>query len=207
MNQNQFVLQKVKRSQSGGLEVVYQTEERDGSEIFWDEQSKKCRKVQHQDLNNVLDRMKSHVARALNFSWIKIVMESGSLKATESKAFDQVEKIIEAGLKAAEDNIVVNGISLTGTDKKRQVIIMATMTTDNKKKVAINTPLILLGADIFGFESELSDDVEELMEETFLYLFKNKKAHLELFENSATETGTLRAITPEPVPMTRANIN
>lgn len=187
MNQNQFALQKVKRNPNGGLYVEFQVEERDGNEIRWDDMKKGSSKIQHSDFNNVLDRMTSHVARCLNFSWIKTVMESSSLKTAEAKAFDQLEKIIEAGLKAAESNIVVNGITISGSDKKKQVIIMSTLTTGNKKKVAINTPLILLEADIFGFEQELVDDVDELVEETFAYLFKNKKAQLDIFDNAPAD--------------------
>lgn len=58
---------------------------------------------------------------------------------------------------------------------------MAKLHADNKRVTAINTPLIQLNRDIFGFETELAERVDVIIEEIEKYLFEGKKAQLELF--------------------------
>jgi hypothetical protein len=183
-----FTLSKVKRFPNGGLEAHFITEERDGSEIYQDTHIKKCTKVQHKDLDAALDRLRPHMSRVMGDHWIKAVMTSTELKEGEKKAFDQLQKIIDSGLKTQEDKIEITGISISGKEEKRNVIITAKRYMDNKKVIAINSPLIALNGTVFGFEVDLQQDIDEIIEETEAYLFKGKKAQLDLFDKQEGES-------------------
>ena len=91
------------------------------------------------------------------------------------------KEIAEDFAKEMMNNIEVRGISLSGKDDNAGVIITGLFTTYNNQKTCINSPRIKLSVDSFGFEEELEEIVTEIEEEVYDFLFKGKKAQLELF--------------------------
>lgn len=81
-----------------------------------------------------------------------------------------------------DECIQVTGISITGFEETKAVIIMGTVTAPSGIAMAINTHKIELSSDIYAFEEELGKIVKGLEKEVFEYLFKGKKAQLELFD-------------------------
>lgn len=74
--------------------------------------------------------------------------------------------------------IIVNGVSISGGDKNRGCNIMATMKCDNKSIIAVNSPRIALKNDIFHFENDLAEDLKELENEAWEYIFNGKRGQL-----------------------------
>lgn len=78
--------------------------------------------------------------------------------------------------------ITINSISLNGEDEKLTVIISSTFETLHSEKTALNTGRILLNDDNTGLEAEINAIVDSIIDETFKYLFKGKRADPTLFE-------------------------
>ena len=68
------------------------------------------------------------------------------------------------------DKLKVTGISLKGA----LVTILGTLTVPNGRVVAINSGVINLEADIYGFEQILCDIVDIIEDESFAYAIENK---------------------------------
>ena len=54
-------------------------------------------------------------------------------------------------------------------------------TVSNNQKTAINSPRLKFNTETFGFEEELEAIVADIENEVYAFLFKGKKAQLELF--------------------------
>lgn len=79
--------------------------------------------------------------------------------------------------------VKVNSISLSGEDEKLSVVISSNFDTLHAKTVALNTSSILLSGDDTGLEAEIDVIVDSIIDETFNYLFKGKRADPTLFQS------------------------
>lgn len=80
-----------------------------------------------------------------------------------------------------DQSVQVTGLSITGFEETKAVIITALVMAPAGIMMAINTHKIELSSDIYAFEEELSDITDKIEKEVFEYLFKGKKAQLDLF--------------------------
>ena len=81
------------------------------------------------------------------------------------------------------DQVVqVTGLSITGFKETKAVVITAMVVAPAGIAMVINTHKIELSSDIYAFEEELSNITDKLEKEVFEYLFKGKKAQMELFD-------------------------
>lgn len=82
-----------------------------------------------------------------------------------------------------DQSVQVTGLSITGFEETKAVIITALVMAPAGVMMAINTHKIELSGDIYAFEEELSSITDKIEKEVFEYLFKGKKAQLELFDS------------------------
>ena len=78
-------------------------------------------------------------------------------------------------------NIEVWGVSFSGQDDNVGVVLTGLFTVFNNQKTAINSPRLKFNTETFGFEEELEAIVSDIENEVYAFLFKGKKAQLELF--------------------------
>ena len=176
-----FTLHRCKRLPNGGMEVKYYLVDVDGNTMYEDSMTKKSPKVQHPDLDKAFDRVKYAVLHVMGVSTINTIIDKNP-KEKEKKAFGEVSPTIGAWVTAQENRIVINGFIFKGEGEKKSVKILASLFNDNKKTIPFNSPSFELSKNTFGFEANLADDVEEIMEEVQAYILDGKKAQPEIFD-------------------------
>jgi len=181
---DQFDLKKVKLVKGGGLEVEYSTSETSGNgpegpEIYGSTHKDKSTKFPHPDLTELLKQFKPMVARVFNFSFFRELVQHEDFNAKEEQS-----RIAERFYQEIIGKIEINGIALSGDGANCGCIVMASFLTEvNKNKAALNVPRIKFNSTTFGFEEEMQDLADMVKEETFKFLFENKVADPELFDN------------------------
>ena len=184
-SENAFYLIKVKTISEGGLDVHFEVEEACGAEVYRENYHVSSTKEIHPDLKRKLDELKPVVARVYHLSFFRSLMDAPDFKATNKQkelannAFEEIIKKID-----------VTGISLSGKDDNQGVIITSTFKADSNQKMAINTHRIKFKDTRYGFEEDVEDIVDDLEREVYAFLFKNKKAQLELFNEDGEPCGT-----------------
>ena len=78
-------------------------------------------------------------------------------------------------------NIEVRGVSFSGQDDNVGIVLTGLFTVSNGQKTAINSPRLKFNTEKFGFEEELEEIAADIETEVYAFLFKGKKAQLELF--------------------------
>ena len=102
----------------------------------------------------------------------------------ETSDFKATKKQSELSRDFADEmlkNIEVRGVSFSGQDDNVGVVLTGLFTVSNNQKTAINSPRLKFNIETFGFEEELEEIVADIENEVYAFLFKGKKAQLELF--------------------------
>lgn len=84
----------------------------------------------------------------------------------------------EDNLNVIKKKVTVIKISHSGNEKNSGIIISGKLETENKAKVAMNSPRITFKKTDFGFEQECEDLWNNLVTEAYEYLFKGKRKQL-----------------------------
>lgn len=172
-----FSLSKVKLIKNGGLEAHYSITEVFGNEVFHNEHQIKDTKDVHPDLLKLFKDMRVIMAHLFGVRSFLTLLDIVDFKANAKQ-----KDLAEAFADEATGNIDVHGISLSGDDENRGVVLTGLFTFGNGMKSAINSPRIRLANTSFGFEQELEEIVAKIEDEVYAFLFEGKKAQLELFE-------------------------
>lgn len=175
-NESAFALSKVKALKNGGLDVQYEVTEIVGNESYTNKYHVESAKDFHADLRELFDRLRPIMGRIFNITSFLSMIEAGEYKASEIQ-IDKARNFADELLK----NIEIKGISLSGEGDNARVVITALYEVSNGMRVAINSPRIRLSTISFGFEEELETIVAGIESEVYAFLFKGKKAQLELF--------------------------
>ena len=72
-------------------------------------------------------------------------------------------------------------MSFSGQDDNVGVVLTGLFTVSNNQKTAIKSPRLKFNTETFGFEEELEEIAADIETEVYAFLFKGKKAQLELF--------------------------
>lgn len=171
-----FALSKVKTLKDGGVDVHYEVMETIGSESYTNKYHVESAKDIHPDLRKCFDRLRPIMGRIFNITSFLSLMETTDMKANQRQK-DTARDFAEEMLK----NIEVRGVCLSGKDDNVGCILTGLFTVSNNQKTAINSPRLKLDAESFGFEEELEDIISDIEREVYAFLFKGKKAQLELF--------------------------
>jgi len=136
----------------------------------------------HPDLTNKINDLKGYLAKAYHYE--KLYNAGRKLKKTEDENFTNEYLDIL-------NQIEVMGISIGGNDNLRGVVISGKMESNNGAKVAMNTPRIVFESEKLGYESEVEEKIIDISEEIYAYLFENKKANKELFDEISNDKGEI----------------
>lgn len=171
-----FALSKVKTLKDGGLDVHYEVTEIIGNESYTNKYHVESAKDIHPDLRDCFDRLRPIMGRIFNITSFLSMVETSDFKATKKQrelSRDFADEILK--------NIEVRGVSFSGQDDNVGVVLTGLFTVSNNQKTAINSPRLKFNTETFGFEGELEAIVADIENEVYAFLFKGKKAQLELF--------------------------
>jgi hypothetical protein len=174
--EQQFSLSKVKLVKDGGLIVNYEVTEVVNEQAYSNKYTVESAKDIHPDLKNLFNSLRSVIGRVFHLISFKSLLDTPGFKATKSQ-----KELGESYSEKVLDNIEARGLSFSGADDNVAVIITGLMTVGNGQKTAINTPRIKFNSETYGFEEDLESIVFEIETEVYEFLFKGKKAQLELF--------------------------
>lgn len=171
-----FALSKVKTLKGGGLDVHYEVTETIGDEIYTNKYHVESAKDIHPDLRDCFNRLRPIMGRIFNITSFLSIVETPDFKATK-KQNELSRDFADEMLK----NIKVRGVSFSGQNDNVGVVLTGSFTVSNDQKTAINSPKLKFNSKVFGFEKELEEIAADIETEVYAFLFKNKKAQLELF--------------------------
>ena len=171
-----FSLSKVKLLKDGGLDVHYEVTEVVGNESYTNKYHVESAKDIHPDLRDCFDRLRPIMGRIFNITSFLSMVETSDFKATKKQS-ELSRDFADEMLK----NIVVRGVSFSGQDDNVGVVLTGLFTVSNNQKTAINSPRLKFNTETFGFEEELEEIAADIENEVYAFLFKGKKAQLELF--------------------------
>lgn len=171
-----FALLKVKTLKDGGLDVHYEVTETIGNESYTNKYHVESAKDIHPDLRNCLDRLRPIMGRIFNITSFLSMVETSDFEATKKQS-ELSRDFADEMLK----NIEVRGVSFSGQDDNVGVVLTGLFTVSNNQKTAINSPRLKFNTETFGFEEELEEIAADIETEVYAFLFKGKKAQLELF--------------------------
>lgn len=171
-----FSLSKVKLLKDGGLDVHYEVTEVVGNESYTNKYHVESAKDIHPDLRDCFDRLRPIMGRIFNITSFLSMVETSDFKATKKQS-ELSRDFADEMLK----NIEVRGVSFSGQDDNVGVVLTGVFTVSNNQKTAINSPRLKFNTETFGFEEELEEIAADIENEVYAFLFKGKKAQLELF--------------------------
>lgn len=171
-----FALSKVKTLKDGGLDVHYEVTETIGNESYTNKYHVESAKDIHPDLRECFDRLRPIMGRIFNITSFLSMVETDDFKANKNQK-EVARNFADEMLK----NIEVRGVSYSGQDDNVGVVLTGLFTVSNNQKTAINSPRLKFNTETFGFEEELEAIVADIENEVYAFLFKGKKAQLELF--------------------------
>lgn len=171
-----FALSKVKTLKGGGLDVHYEVTETIGNESYTNKYHVESAKDIHPDLRDCFNRLRPIMGRIFNITSFLSIVETPDFKATK-KQKELSRDFADEMLK----NIKVRGVSFSGQNDNVGVVLTGSFTVSDDQKTAINSPRLNFNTKVFGFEKELEEIAADIETEVYAFLFKNKKAQLELF--------------------------
>lgn len=174
--ENSFALSKVKTLKDGGLDVHYEVTETIGNESYTNKYHVESAKDIHPDLRECFDRLRPIMGRIFNITSFLSMVETDDFKANKTQ-----KKVARNFADEMLKNIEVRGVSYSGQDDNVGVVLTGLFTVSNNQKTAINSPRLKFNTETFGFEEELEAIVADIENEVYAFLFKGKKAQLELF--------------------------
>lgn len=174
--EQQFSLSKVKLVKDGGLIVHYEVTEVINEQAYSNKYQVESAKDIHPDLKNLFNNLRPVIGRVFHLTSFKSLLDTAGFKATKPQ-----KELGEAYADKVLDNVEAKGLSFSGADDNVAVVITGLMTVGNGQETAINTPRIKFNTETYGFEAELESIIEEIEIEVYEFLFKGKKAQLELF--------------------------
>lgn len=175
-SEKSFALSKVKTLKDGGLDVHYEVTETIGNESYTNKYHVESAKDIHPDLRECFDRLRPIMGRIFNITSFLSMIGTDDFKANKNQK-EVARNFADEMLK----NIEVRGVSYSGQDDNVGVVLTGLFTVSNDQKTAINSPRLKFNTETFGFEEELEAIVADIENEVYAFLFKGKKAQLELF--------------------------
>lgn len=183
-SESAFSLDKVKTIAGGGLDVTFKVDEACGAEVYTEDYHLTSGKEIHPDLRKLLDALRPIMARVYHLSFFRSLLDTPDFKATKAQ-----KELAETAYKEVEQCIEVSGVSLSGKGENVGVVISGKFKADTNQIMAINTHRIDLAATKYGFEEQLQEIVGKIETEVYAFLFKNKKAQLEIFDEFGEPAG------------------
>lgn len=181
-NEQAFTLSKIKLLKNGGIDIHYELNESSGDSVYNTKHHVESAKDVHPDLRNLLTMLRPIMGKIFNVTEFLDMVQNPEFNATP----EQVEKARGLAFECLS-HINPLGVSVSGQGDNVGVIITGQYITDSGQDTNINTPRIKLSVDVYGVEKELEAILIQIESEAYEFLFKGKRAQMELFGADATE--------------------
>lgn len=130
----------------------------------------------HPDLIEYRNKLREFLMKAYS-------MDKGHEMAIKYLKGEQ-KKIAEESLIELYDILEVTGVSISGDDQLKGVVISGKIKSFNGAKCAMNTPRIVYSSEKLGYEQDVESIVELITREVYKYIFEGKKAQQDLFDEA-----------------------
>jgi hypothetical protein len=169
MKRENFILISI-HTKGRGVSVAYQDKASTEGKTL----TVKDPKIPHPDLLTAMKGARIFIAMTHHMCAIANLLEQEGtkMKSAANSANEMQQEILE--------NIRVDKIAMSGREESRAVVISGYVHYKDTGS-AINSPRIQLKGDMLGNEAALEETIEEITEEAFQYIFKNKAAQLSAF--------------------------
>ena len=182
IDEKEFILNKVRFKNTGGVSIEYQMETERGTPIDCSIDSDE---EAHPDMTCLLDKMKEPVVFTANgFASMRAILSKKNLllkSDIKEKAIKDFEKELT---KEMFSSVRVTGVHFYHINDGIKVKITGGFDSP-LGYAAINTPQIGFDEVKHGFEEELEKVLKTLQEEVYKYVVENKRAQLEMFDDKA----------------------
>ena len=96
---------------------------------------------------------------------------------------EKFDLVVRDGFGMKEETVFhIFGVEILGSQDNQSLKVSALLETFYSKEITLKSPSIRIKQDEIGFEEIIRDNIEQLKEEVYKYVFKNKRAQLALFE-------------------------
>lgn len=185
MQKENFILKKFKVDGRKRITAKFEQLSYDGDVSTADVHEVFSSRVCHPDLMELLDGLKMTMAVANDLLPHRNL---GKIPPKQREQVDALSKLWHKMDQEVIDGITVTGLAIQGDEESQSVVITGKRDVKGKNRerftsVALNSPKIMLGGDIFGFEAELAEDVERIIDEVYLYYAERKSAQTEMAFN------------------------
>lgn len=176
VEESRFTLGKLNRIKNGGLHIEYETKHVEESSTFINNEKTDSSIEPHEDLLVKVRALKPYLCEVIGFNDVLKVINHEDFKSSKPQ-----QKTAEIAYDNRMKDVEITGFSINGYDKKRNVIISGKLTIQKLGVVALNTPRIKFSNDLYGWEDELEEIINDLQSEAYKYLFEQKRAQLKMF--------------------------
>lgn len=180
----------------GGLIVRYGFSTNDGSITNHDEIEHTCPSDVHEDMERLVKQLRKYVADTYNMLAFNSLAKNNvaAFTAKEQSAVKNIQPVYDKLVNEVLDKIEITAIKFKGNEASRGVVIYG-KNNYGKAGTALNTPFINLNQERWGWESELDEILDMIVEESKNYLFSNKRKAPEIefpaeAEEELAATGT-----------------
>jgi hypothetical protein len=174
-----FTLVKVKYNKEV-LSVDFELVVKMDDQINIDKITRESSITPHPDLLNCFKELKTFLADCWGFNAIDIISSSNKLSDMQKTSFTHLKNIFIKLKEEMLESIDVSGISISGEDEKKGLVITGKKKASNGKIMAMNSPLIILSQTSFGFEPAIEEIYDKINSEVYEFLFNGKEAQLKL---------------------------
>ena len=175
-SESSFKLSKVQLQGNGSVKVNYEICESVGGIEYTNKYKIESTKEIHPDMKHLFDCLVDVLADTCNV--YKLV---DTVCLSKFEATDEQKAIAREELEAIIEGMTVKSVTLSGKDDNVGCIISGEMEVKHGLKATLISPRLKYNEEIFGFEHELGTMLTALQKEIYAYLFKGKRAQLELF--------------------------
>lgn len=128
------------------------------------------------DFKMLLNDLKPMLAKTWHYDFMSTAMNEKGFNA------NNIQKgIVNRIREELYRKISINGIAFSGSGDNEGVVILGAFKSDSNKVMAMNSPRVVFSVACYGFEEELDELSDKLLDEAYKYLFENNYGQLELF--------------------------
>lgn len=175
------------------MDVHFEVQETIGEEVYTEKYHIESAKDIHPDLRACFKELRPIMARIFNLTSFLTMIEADVYKSTHEQ-----EESAREFAKQLLEKIEVRGVSLSGKDDNVGCVITGLFNVINNQKTCINSPRMKFANVVYGFEEELEEIISRMESEVYLFLFKGKKAELELFDAMGGPSESMAAMPAKP---------
>lgn len=180
-----FKLCRLKKDEDGSLNIKHLIKTTDNGQVNWITHESSYPFIAAPQLSDRLHELCEALFKSTGFRDFEVILNSKeNLSAKEIEAAKAIAPILKRHLSSQLDHIRITGFTITEDEEKgadsRKVLITGVRTWSTGS-AALNSPLITLSGTHFGVEPELSELIEEIIDEVYAYIYEGKRSQLEVF--------------------------